>query len=192
VINCSDGARIEGAVPMLPHVLEMNGPPVDRRKLRGMLGEHLGLFDATRRQQAWDRRSEELALADIVTRIENILDECEAQAEPPIDWLGKLYRVVAYDSGSPSAAAFLYGSLTLVDGAIWWYDRRIEDPEARKQYRRLVFAQLRSTLAEARQRLGTLFDDVEAVFDGRKDAVETDSIVAPAVNFPGESVGLGD
>lgn len=192
VINCSDGARIEGALPMLPHILDIDGPQIDRERLRAMLDEHLGLFDAARRRNAWDRQVEEAALDDIVARIGSILDDAEAQTEPPIDWLTDLYRTVAYDSGSPAGAAFFYGSLTLVDGAIWWYDRRIDDPEARARYRRLAIAQLRKMVAEGRQRLTTLFDDVEAVFAGRKDRVEAESIVAPATSAPGETAGLGD
>jgi hypothetical protein len=184
IVNCSDGARIAGTIPMLPHRLEISTPPLDRAALAARLDDFLPVYDEKRRLAAWDRSREACELAATVARLEAVLDRVDAEPDAGIDWLKNMYDGVLYDIASPAAPAFLFGTVATIVGALWWYDRRICDAAERAAFRRLAVAELRATLARAHRRLLRLFDDVEGVFAGSLDAVPTDRIRPPAAGLP--------
>lgn len=178
-INCSDGARIGGVIPMLPHVLEIDSDPVDRSDLRAMLDRHLPVFGARRRSNMWDRESEEQKLSDNLDRIDAILERELSRPDIGLDWLCEIYRAVQYDSKSPAAPAFLFGTFTLLVGTTWWYDRHVADPDQKQAFRRLAIAHMGASVGRVRERLKKLFDDVEAVCAGSLAAVEVDVMAPP-------------
>jgi hypothetical protein len=179
-VNCSDGARIAGVTPMLPHVLDLPERQMDRAALKSRIFRELRTLDPRRDGGAWDRAHEERELGAMIERIEAVLCDAADVAEPDMEWVRKMHGMVLYDAESPAVPAFLYGSVALIIGVLWWYDRRIEDAAQRAAFRRLAIDEMKRSLERARRRLLELFEDIDGVFAGRLAAVVTDPIAPPA------------
>ena len=75
---------------------------------------------------------------------------------------------------------FLYGTTVLMLGCSQWYVARLIDPADGPRFRSLVIEHFRRALDEMNGRCATLFDDVDAFFEGRRGDV------------PAEDVTIGD
>jgi hypothetical protein len=184
VINCSDGARIAGTVAMLPHLLTIESPSIDRAALRSRLDECLPVLGEQGRRMVWDRVQQQASLDERVREIVAVLDAVSTDAEPGIDWLKRVYDLVLYDTGSSAGPAYLFGSMTMILGVVWWHDRRVQSPAMRSGFRRLAAAQMRLAMAAASDRLTRLYDDVDDVFAGRSDMVATERVTESGTIFP--------
>jgi len=163
--NCSDGARIAGALPKVARAVELAGPPLDRDALLAELTTSLHRYSAERLRDAWRNEDCRAQAREIFSGIENVLARAEADPDAGIDWIHEIFEIVRPDNQDKRAAtAYLSGSWMIGIGCASWYDRRIADPDQRRAYRRIAIEVFGVMVADMRRRLDALFDDVEQRF----------------------------
>ena len=162
--NCSDGARIDGAIPMVSRVLELENEPVDRAGLLETMAASLHRYDLERFREAWGSKERRAELAATFDRIDECLERALAAEEPDLSWLHEVYDVIRMDGdGSVVAKSFLSGTLSICMGAVNWYDRRLCQEDRRAEVRRMSVEILRAAVADIRARLEALYDEVDEV-----------------------------
>jgi hypothetical protein len=176
-VNCSDGVRIAHAVPMLPRVLDLRNPPIDRAQVMGDIRDKLPTFSSDLVNRIWH----EADLAAISHDIFHCIDALLASAlskqddDPGVTWVYELYDVVGEAKvRSPAMSIFLFGTTCLYLGSFWWFDGRIEDANARGRFRRTAIEELRVLYAGMDQRLSVLAADVGRCLAGEISIIDSD------------------
>lgn len=161
--NCSDGARIAGATPQVSRSLALPDRPIDRDRMLAAIEAELPLWSGARLGTLWNRSSLLADVASLVAEIDALLGEAACESEPGLDWLASLYDGVAYETThARPAKAWLFGSVVLMTGCLWWYDRRMADPAERADFRRRALEALRVRLRAMADRLEELFAEVDS------------------------------
>ncbi|MGE0254125.1 MAG: motility associated factor glycosyltransferase family protein [Alphaproteobacteria bacterium] len=161
--NCSDGARIAGAVPQVSRSLSLPDGAVDRARMMAELLAELPVWSGARLTALWDRDALGADVAALVGEIDEVLAAAQYERDPGLDWLAQLYDAITYETAhARPAKAWFFGSVVLMTGCLWWYDRRIAEPAERAKFRRQALAALRARLRAMSGRLDLLFDEVAA------------------------------
>lgn len=159
VYNCSDGARIAGAVPKVARGIALDGGPIDRRALFERLSAGLTRCDGRLWLRLWQERDCRRRSREVLERLEAVLTRALGQDDAQCGWIHELYDLARADD---LVAAYLAGTLTVSMGCAHWYGRRIADPDQRALYRRLAIEELHAMVAQMNDSLNALFDQVEA------------------------------
>lgn len=173
-INCSDGARIAHAVPKLTRTLELMGKPLDRDGTKQQIREDISVFSEGRRRQSWylPLRASEVRVA--IDAAYDCLDRAAAKDDPGLEWVHEMATFLRYDMSHERrvALSFLYGSVLLILGCSWWYDRRLAEADRRADFRRIVIAEVRRSFERMDKRLQQLYQEVDGYFNGDVDVIE--------------------
>ncbi len=160
--NCSDGARIAGAVPKVARAVELAGAPLERGALLAEMTKSLHRYSAKRLRDTWQEQNCRAQAHEIFDAVEQVLARAEADPAAGIDWIHEIFEIVRPDNRAKQAAtAYLSGSCMIAIGCLSWYDRRIADPDQRCRYRRIAIEAFGAMVADMRRRLDVLFDEVE-------------------------------
>ncbi len=176
-VNCSDGVRIGGAVPMLPRVLELNNPPLDHPQVMADMRDKLPSFSPDLLNRIWTDADLPANSRAIFQRVDELLAAALATDgdDPGVTWVYQLYDVLdEVNVRSPATNIFLSGTTCLYIGSFWWFDGRIEDAQARNRFRRTAIEELRGLYAGMGQRLSVLFADVDRSFAGEISLIKSD------------------
>jgi hypothetical protein len=162
VYNCSDGARIAGAIPKVARAVELSGAMLDRPSILADMAKSLCRYSPDRLRDTWRRQDCRAQTGEIFQAIEQVLARAEADTDPGIDWLHEIFEIVRPDNQTKLVAtAYLSGTVMICIGCANWYDRRIVDAEHRRHYRRIAVVEVRRMVGELKGRLHGLFDDVD-------------------------------
>ncbi len=162
VYNCSDGVRIEGAVPKLPETVAFDHGPIDRARFRSELTALLSPYPLERLRDVWSALDWRPASDALFARIDRALEEAAQDPAGGMDWLHAIYDALrAADGREEAVAAYLRGTMTLSLGCINWYHRRIVEPGARERFRSIALEETRAMVAGLKSRLAELFEAVD-------------------------------
>lgn len=160
--NCSDGVRIEGAIPMVSRVLELADEPLDQGVFLEAMATSLHRYDRDRLRQAWVAEEKRAELLATFGEIDEILERALTAREPDLAWFHEIYDIIRPDADTGVVAkSFLSGTLSISMGCINWYDRRLSQAERRAELRRLMTEIFRATVADMKVRLEALYDEVD-------------------------------
>lgn len=172
-VNCSDGARITGAIPMLPSVLDLPNPPVDRARVKDEVREKLPAFPLELTNRIWREADLAAVSHDIMARFDTLLASAAEQNDPGLTWVYELYDLYTeIDAKSPATGIFIFGTTCLFIGIFWWFDGRIEDEEIRRRLRRAALAEMRSLYAKMDRRLSVLSADIDRCLAGEISVID--------------------
>jgi len=160
--NCSDGARIAGAVPKVARTVELAGAPLDRAALLADVTTSLRRYSTERLRGTWRDQDCRAQAQEIFGAVERVLERAVADPAAGIDWIHEIFEIVRPDDRAKLAAtAYLSGSWMICIGCVSWYDRRILDADQRRRYRRIAVEEFAAMVADMRRRLDALFDEVD-------------------------------
>jgi hypothetical protein len=126
IYNCSDGARIAGALPRLSSTVTLTGAAIDRNAFRDGIGSALDMLTLAAARHLWERARPD-ADALFVEARELVAAELAAP-EPGFGWTDRVFELVRPDDGQNAVLkAFLSGSVMLLMGTATWYDRHLVD-----------------------------------------------------------------
>ncbi len=162
VYNCSDGVRIEGAIPKLSETIAFDHGPIDRARFRGELNAMLSPFPLERVRDTWSALDWRATTGSLFARIDRALAEAEQSPAGNMDWLHEVYDALRAANGREEAlAVYLRGTMTLSLGCINWYHRRIAEAPARERFRLIALEETRAMVAGLKTRLAELFETVD-------------------------------
>jgi len=166
VYNCSDGVRIEGAIPKVSRAVSLPARPVDRAALMREITKGLVRAKPEIWSDMWRQAAVRAQGEAIFDRIESVLAELRADRDSRADWLQGLCDVMAsMAQQSPVVATLLSGSLQLAVGCASWYERRLVDSGQRAAYRRMAAEELVAMTGRLRAGLDDLTTEIEATLD---------------------------
>jgi len=163
VYNCSDGARIEGALPKVSRAIALPDTAVAKTQLKQEIAAGLTRCNLTIASKLWDEQGQISATARTWARIEEVLEQAAAAPDPDLAWVHRLYRIVSDEQErNPFMASFVFGTVTVSLGCTCWYDRRIVDPEQRRAFRRVAIDEFRTLVANMKRMLIELLAEIAA------------------------------
>lgn len=172
-VNCSDGARIAGAVPMLPRILDLPNPPLDHDHVMREIRGNLPVFPLELSTRIWDETDLDTISQDVFARFDTLLAAAAESDDPGLAWAYELYDLFQEVNAISSAmGVFLFGTTCLYQGIFWWFDGRIEDAEIRRRFRRFAAQEMRKLFADMERRLSTLTTDIGRCLAGEISAVD--------------------
>lgn len=172
-INCSDGARIAGAIPMLPEVFELPDRSIDQIAVVKDIYESMPVFAVELTNRIWREADWAEMVDDIFGLFDRVLSEAAEQEQPDLNWIFRLFDSIDdVKAMSPTVAVFLFGTTCLYIGTYWWIDGRIADEEERYRLRRFAVRELQSHYADMKQRMISLSNDVGRCLAGEIPSVE--------------------
>ncbi len=172
--NCSDGARIAGAIPKLPRMLDLADKPIARAKTVRDVIEKLPVYSKEYAEKTWENADFAAVAKDTYRRIDDVFARAEKNAEDETAWLDELYEMFDGDVSIPSSMPpFLLGTTVLFMGLFWWIDGRIKDDLVRRRFRRSAVRELRKVYDEMGQRVQRLASDVTNAIAGAPGAIDS-------------------
>ncbi len=163
VYNCSNGVRIDGAIPKVARAIELPESEIDRAAVVREISQGLARCPRERWSKEWHQIDIRAHGNEILDHMEDILGSLAADPGPDADWLeGICDAIQAMRHRSPATASFLSGTLQLAVGCASWYDRRICDPSHVDPYRRMAAEELRALAGRLREGLKALLEEMEA------------------------------
>ncbi len=170
VYNCSNGVRIDGAIPKVARAIELQENAIDRAALGREVTQNLARCGRELWTKQWHESDTRAHSETILDGMEEILAALAADPGSGVDWLQDFCDAIqAMEYRSPANASLLFGTLQLAVGCASWYDRRICDPSLNGPYRRMAAEGLRALVARLREGLGALLDEMETALE-RDDA----------------------
>lgn len=174
-VNCSDGARIAGTIPMLPRVLDLQNPPVDHGGVMGEIRGKMPVFPLELTNRIWRETDLATATQEIFALFDAVLDSAAEREDPDLVWVYEMYDLLdeAY-ARSPAIGIFLFGTTCLYLGSFWWFDGRIEDAQIRRRFRRTAVREMRRLYGDIERRLSVLVADVGRCIAGQIPYVKSE------------------
>ena len=170
--NCSDGVRIAYAIPKVTRVVDLPPQPIDRRAVVDAIRGNLVVYSDERRRRVWDHGERRAEAEAFFAHLCTIIDRAALQPDPGRGWIHELCEAIEHDGPAPVPLwSFLHGSISLMLGTTWWYERRLTSPEAQRRFRRMAMSELRIAIEAMASRLAQLYDDVDEFFAGNLDRV---------------------
>ena len=172
-VNCSDGARIAGTIPMLPCVLDLQYAEIDHAYVMGEVRAKLPVFPLELVARIWQDAELARDSRDILAGIDTMLASAAERDDPGLTWVYQLYDLLGEARAkSPAIGILLFGTTCLYLGSFWWFDGRIEDVEFRSRFRRIAAQEMRSLYAGMERRLSILLADVGSCIAGQVETVD--------------------
>ena len=180
VYNCSDGARIGGAIPKVSRAIEMTNPAVDRDHVKREIAKYIQSVTPERSAGSWCYRTRQGELTEFTSQVEEILLAVADDPDPKDEWM----RAVAYTTteartSNPVIASYFSGALQILAGVSRWYDRRIDDEGVRAKFRHHAASLMLETLRRLNTELGKLFEQVEERFRAQDGSASLDRQADP-------------
>ena len=164
VVNCSDGALIPGAKPLVPESLELAGPAIDRRELHAALRRSLTPYTAGEILADADFAAIRAAFADLLAGVGDILDDLAAG---PADFAAAFERMQRFvdETGDRYAHtdAIIFGTLRALPRIAMFYGYRVPRGPLRDALWALFLAEFRAVLTDIAARTDRLFDRLAAM-----------------------------
>lgn len=174
--NCSDGASIAHAIPKLSRTVELPPLALDRQVLIDAIRGDLVVYSEERRRRLWNHGERHAEAEQLLAQLCTIIDQAALRPDPGRDWIHTLCEAIDIEGPAPrQVLSFIHGTMMLLLGSTWWYDRRLTSPEAQRRFRRLAMAELRIAIEAMASRLAHLYEDIDAYFDGNLDRVPATS-----------------
>ena len=168
VFNCSDGARIAGAIPKVSRTVEMTNAALDRGAIKREIAKYLSVVSKERTADLWCQETRNLELRNFLERLEAILAPLADDPDPKDHWMREIVQVTKETRlTNPIVTSYLNGSLQIMVGVSRWYDRRIEEACDRGKFRRHASAVLLEWIRGMGRDLSELYQEVEDHFHGR-------------------------
>ncbi len=163
IYNCSDGARIEGAVPKASRAIDLPSTAIDRDRLNAEIAGGLTRCNDVVARKLWDAQGQVAATARTWGQIEDVLTRAVQAPDPDMSWVHELYQMVKLEEErNPFMASFVFGTVTVSIGCACWYDTRIAQPEERQVFRRLAIKEFQTLIANMKGMLDELLSEIEA------------------------------
>ena len=182
VANCSDGARIFGAVPKLANVVQLTGPTVDRGSLRQSIVEKLPTIDDAWLARCWSRGAQISELRALTHSLVEIVARARSQDPEVLGWMDDLVEAVRYEIDQPPVVkSYLFGTFVLMLGVFWWYDKRMQSDDDRRRCREIALDLMDRAIAYGEHVVSQLVAEVDDVLCRAPRVIpipsESDSVV---------------
>ncbi|TDJ61667.1 MAG: DUF115 domain-containing protein [Proteobacteria bacterium] len=173
-VNCSDGARIAGATPMLPSVLALQNPPIDNAQIMDEIRNNMRAMPLELTARIWSDADLAKNSQEIFAEFHMVVASAAELDDPGLGWIYDLYDLLGEAAAkSPAIGIFLSGSTCLFLGSFWWFDGRIEDAEDRRRFRQTAARELCSLFAVMERRLSILIADTGSCIAGQIETVDS-------------------
>lgn len=173
-INCSDGARVAHAIPMLPHVLDLENRAIDHTEVMDEVRGKMPIFPLDLANRIWRATDLNEATHDAFARVDAVLASACELDDPGLTWIHDLYELLdETKTKSPAVGIFLFGTTCMYLGTFWWFDGRIQEVDVRYRFRRAAVRELRSLYSDMDRRLSVLAADVGDCLAGQIARVNT-------------------
>ncbi|MDJ0944116.1 MAG: DUF115 domain-containing protein [Kiloniellales bacterium] len=164
VYNCSDGVRIEGAIPKVSRAIELPGRPLDRAALLRGVETGLAGFDKAGLASICGAGLARAREDSVVERLIACLRAAEAGDLEDGEWVYEVFRLLRAETAARSlTGSFVKGSVTMILGCALWYDKRLRDRSQLGAFRRIALQEAIAALEDFRSRLDRIFADAERV-----------------------------
>lgn len=165
VCNCSDGVRIDGAIPKVSRAIELPPEPLDRGRLLAQVEAGFTRMDRAAIAGACLDRIAAAREEGLIDRLLQLLEAATAaEDQADVEWAYEAFALLdAEDKGQSLVRSFVHGSLQMILGCALWYDRRIQDPGQRAAFRRIALQEAVAGLRTFRDRLREALDESEKV-----------------------------
>ncbi|NNE84245.1 MAG: motility associated factor glycosyltransferase family protein [Alphaproteobacteria bacterium] len=174
-VNCSDGARIAGTIPMLPWVLDLQNQPVDNSQIMDEIRGKMSIFPLELTQRIWHESELAPVTKEIFAKIDTMLASAAALDDPDLKWVYDLYDLlVEAKANSAAIGAYLFGTTCMTIGSFWWFDGRIEDAQIRRRFRGIAAQELRALYSDMERRLSILISDVGDCITGQITTINSE------------------
>lgn len=167
VYNCSNGVRIEGAIPKVSRAIDLKGGPIDRAMFLDDISRGLTRCPPELWSKLWREADVREKVKTILKRFDEVHPGLADNEKSTIEWMRDLCDALdALRTDSVPNWAILGGTLQLIVGYASWYDRRIIDSEHRPAYRRIVAEEFRDVIDFLREGTDRLYDEIETTLRG--------------------------
>ena len=164
VYNCSDGVRIEGAIPKVSRAIELPGVALDRARLMTALEAGLAGFDRAELASICNAGFAKARDEAVLERLIDCLTAAEAGDLAELEWAHEIFRLLRAETAERSLiASFVKGSVIMILGCALWYDRRLSDRAQQAGFRRIALQEALAALREFRGRIERIFEDAGQV-----------------------------
>ncbi|MDJ0982748.1 MAG: DUF115 domain-containing protein [Kiloniellales bacterium] len=164
VYNCSDGVRIEGAIPKVSRVIELPREVLDRPRLLAALKAGLAGFDRAELASICNAGFAKARDEAVLERLIDCLTAAEAGDLAELEWAHEIFRLLRAETAERSLiASFVKGSVIMILGCALWYDRRLSDRTQFAAFRRIALQEAIAALKDFRGRIERIFEDAEKV-----------------------------
>lgn len=158
--NCSDGALIEGAIPLLPSRVKIPDTLLKKEKVISDVIKKIPIYD----RETFDTKWKE---TDIYNRLEKMADDLIATLDefPNLEDLRYSTLMMAYlkPSNSEDGVAMIYrGSVFLYQIAMHYYLNRAQTQEMVEKVREIYREELTNLICTIRDDASAYFKDVES------------------------------
>lgn len=162
VYNCSDGVRIDGALPKVSRAIELPGQILDRATLLAGLKAGLAGFDRAGLASIC-RGSIVKAREDaVLERLVACLRAAEAGDLADVEWVHEAFRLLRAETAARSlTGSFVKGSVSMILGCALWYDKRLSDRTQLAAFRRIALQEAIVALEAFRGRIDRIFAEAE-------------------------------
>ncbi len=164
VYNCSDGVRIEGAIPKVSRVIELPREVLDRPRLLAALKAGLAGFDRAELASICNAGFAKARDEGVLERLIDSLTAAESGDLADLDWAHEIFRLLRAEIAERSLiASFVKGSVIMILGCALWYDRRLSDRTQFAAFRRIALQEAIAALKDFRGRIERIFEDAGQV-----------------------------
>ena len=155
VINCSDGALINGATPRVPESIDIAGPAIDHERIAGELKRSMRRYEPREMLQGKDLPALRERNRDMYRRLREIVEGFDPAAA---DFAGMFDAMAEFQRSAGNAYGNVHaipdGSLSALPRIAMFYGTRISDTGFRQRLFKTFVAEFRLT-----------FDKMEASTD---------------------------
>ena len=164
VYNCSDGVRIEGALPKVSRAIALPEQPLDRAALLRRLAAGLAGFDKAELASTCQAGIAKARGDAVLERLIACLRAAEAGDLEDGEWVYEVFRLLRAETAARTlTGSFVKGSVLMILGCALWYDKRLSDRAQLAAFRRIALQEAIAALEEFRGRIDRIFAEAERV-----------------------------
>lgn len=159
--NCSDGAKIDGAIPVKSNTLQLNAfPHLKKRDLNRIRKRHK-VMTRTRFEKCWDEEKLRSEINDIADKLVALLGQADAfknneylirymQIADRFQSLSRPLPITDNPDHKKTVAMLFRGTIDLCLLCTRYYFTRVEDPEARNRLYHIVAKEFVTAIEQMR------------------------------------------